>query len=33
MNVTTPDQRRAATEAGDASAELTDPQTGDSCAR
>jgi hypothetical protein len=30
MNVITPDQRRAAAEAGDAPIELADPQTGDS---
>ena len=30
MNVITPEQRRAAAEAGDAPVELTDPQTGDS---
>ena len=30
MNVITPDQRRAAAEAGDAPVELADPQTGDS---
>ncbi|WP_435020335.1 hypothetical protein TA3x_001774 [Tundrisphaera sp. TA3] len=30
MNVITPDQRRAAAEAGDAPLKLEDPQTGDS---
>lgn len=30
MNVITPDQSRAAAEAGDAPVELADPQTGDS---
>ncbi len=30
MNVITPDQRRAAAEAGNAPVELADPQTGDS---
>jgi hypothetical protein len=30
MNVITPDQRRAVSEAGDAPVELADPQSGDS---